>query len=160
MGFGCGRKLLPSCTRASTSASGTIPATAPPPRAYPRSLPIRSSPLHSRTSPHQIRMALPQGGRAHRVCHHHGLGRISLTLTRVRAALTSSAPVLTQSSAAANQGLERQEKGRGAVRTHRQRHQASTNQQATLPGQSSKEELDQGEMPARFASVSLATCSL
>ena len=73
MGFGRGRKLLPSCTRTGTSASGTISATA-----YPRSLPIRSSPLHSRKSPHQIRLALSQQSRAHRVCHHHGSGHCQL----------------------------------------------------------------------------------
>ena len=67
MASGCGWKLLPSCTQ-----TGTILATAPSPRAYPRSLPIRSSPLHSWKSPHQIRLALPQGGRAHSVCHGSG----------------------------------------------------------------------------------------
>ena len=40
--------------------AGTIPAAAPSPRAYPPSLPIRSSPHHSWLFPHQIRLALPQ----------------------------------------------------------------------------------------------------
>ena len=48
--FGCGRKLLPSCTPTGTSANGTILATAPSPRAYPRSLPIRSSLLRVSTT--------------------------------------------------------------------------------------------------------------
>ena len=53
------------------SASSTIPAKAPFPRAYPRSQPIRSSPLSVWKSPHQVRLALPQEGRAHRVCPCH-----------------------------------------------------------------------------------------
>ena len=71
VGFGCGWRLLPSCPRTGTSASGTILATAPSPKAHPRSHPIRSSPVHSRKSPHQIRLALPRAGRTHRVSHHH-----------------------------------------------------------------------------------------
>ena len=65
VGFGCGWRLLPSSPRPRTSASGTIPATASSPRADPRSLPVRSSPLHSRKSAHQNRLALPQEGRTH-----------------------------------------------------------------------------------------------
>ena len=61
MGFGCGRKLLPTCTKTGTSVSGTIPATAPSPRAYPRSLSIRSSPFHWWKSPHQNPIGSPPG---------------------------------------------------------------------------------------------------
>ena len=80
VGFGCCWRLLPSCPQTGTSASGTISATAPSPRACPRSLPIRSSPLPSWKSPHQIRLALPQVGRAHRVGHHHVPGHCQLLM--------------------------------------------------------------------------------
>ena len=71
VGFGYDWRLLPSSPQTGTSVSGTISASAPSPRACPRSLPVRSSPLCSRKSPYQIRLALPQGGRAHRVRHNH-----------------------------------------------------------------------------------------
>ena len=78
VGFGSGWRLLPSCHRTGTSASGIIPATASSPRADPRSLPVRSSPLHSRKSAHQNRLALPQGGRTHRERPHHVPGYCQL----------------------------------------------------------------------------------
>ena len=75
LGFGCGCGLLPSGAQTGTTGSGTIPATVSSSRAYPRSLPVRSSLLHSRKSAHQNRLVLPQGGRAHRVCRQHVPGR-------------------------------------------------------------------------------------
>ena len=81
VGFGYDWRLLPSCPETGTSVSGTISATAPSPKAYPRSLPAGSSLLHSRKSPHQFRLALPQGrreGRAHRVRHNHVSGHCQL----------------------------------------------------------------------------------
>ena len=76
VGFGCGWGLLSSSSW--TSASGTIPATASSPRAYPHSIPVRSSPLHSRKSAHQNRLALPQEDRTHRERHHHVPGHCQL----------------------------------------------------------------------------------
>ena len=60
VGFGYGWRLLPSFPQTGTSVSGTISATAPSPRAHPRSLPVRSSPFHPRKSNRQMRLALPQ----------------------------------------------------------------------------------------------------
>ena len=60
VGFGCGWRLLPSCPRTSTSGNDTISATAPFPRAYPRSLSVRASPFYLQKSLHQIRLALPE----------------------------------------------------------------------------------------------------
>ena len=96
---GCGRKLLPSCPRTGTSNSGTTSATAPSPRACPRSLPVRSSPFHSRKSPHQIRLALPQRGRTHRVRHHDVPGHCQLLMeaawkTGISPLQENTAPVL------------------------------------------------------------------
>ena len=40
----------------------------------------RSSPIHPWKSPHQIRLALPQEGRAHRVCPYNGPGNYQLLI--------------------------------------------------------------------------------
>ena len=138
VGFGHDWRLLPSCPQ-------------PSPRAYPRWHPVRSSPLRPRKSPYQIRLALPQGGRAHRVRHNHVpghcqlltgarspidllsveqtiSGRItSLTLIPARDVPTEFAPQHFGSVfGRSQQGAVMAKEGEGAVKTHRTCWQQTT----------------------------------